>query len=96
VLKVTGPSTLEATVMRQANRTIVHLLNYCAERRTPGLDILEDIIPLRDVPVSLRLEESPRRVYLAPQKNPVPFTYRAGRVELTVPEMAGHQMIVFE
>lgn len=96
LLKVTGPSTLEATVMKQGRRTVVHLLSYCAERRTQSLDVIEDIIPLRDVPVSLRLAKPPRRVYLAPQNATVPFTFQDGRVELVVPELVGHQMIVFE
>ncbi len=96
LLKVTGPSTLETTVTRQPQRTIVHLLNFVAERRTPTLDLIEDIIPLRDVPLSLRREKPPHRVYLAPAQTPVPFTYRNGRAELTVPEIPGHQMVVFE
>ncbi len=96
LLAVTGPSTLEATVMRQRNRTIVHLLSYVAERRTQTFDIIEDILPLHDIPLSLRLAKSPRRVYLAPTMQEVDFVYRDGHAELQVPEVHGHQMVVFE
>ncbi len=96
LLRVDGPTSLEATVMRQRNRTIVHLLQYCPERRTKHLDIVEDIVPLYDVPVSLRLAKQPKRVYLAPTEAVVPFTYANGRATLKVPAVHGHAMVVFE
>jgi hypothetical protein len=98
LLRLDGaPTGLEATVMRQdGQRTIVHLLYYPAERRTRSLDIIEDIIPLSDIHVSLSLPEPPSAVYLAPERTPVSFVYRSGRVELVLPELRGHAMLVFE
>lgn len=97
LLQVQGPSSLEATVMRQpSGRTIVHLLNYCPERRTPQLDIVEDIVPLFEVRMNLKLSKKPKRVYLAPQETPLDFEYADGRVETIVPKVEGHQMIAFE
>jgi hypothetical protein len=110
LLKVDAPTSTEATVTRQVGRasvpaggqgrppyrTIVHLLQYCPERRTPKLDIVEDIVPLYNVPLSLKLPRKPTSVYLAPGREPVSFTYDEGRVSLYVPEVRGHQMIVFE
>lgn len=91
-----APTGLETTVMRQGERTIVHLLYYPAERRARNLDIIEDIIPLSALKVSLSLPEPPSTVYLAPDCTPLPFTYRTGRVELVLPELRGHAMLVFE
>lgn len=87
LLRVDGPTGLEATVMRQPadGRTIVHLLNYAPERRTPSFDIVEDIVPLPNVSVSLKLAARPRAVYLAPERRPLPFEYAAGRVNVRVP-----------
>ncbi|MCC7145334.1 MAG: alpha-L-fucosidase [Phycisphaeraceae bacterium] len=96
VLRVDGPTGLEATVMKQGRRTIVHLLYYSPERRTPTLDIVEDIIPLHDLKLSLKLPARPGRVQLVPQRQDLAFAYRGGRVELTVPRVHGHQMIAFE
>jgi hypothetical protein len=91
-----GPSTLEVTVTQQRQRTIVHLLSFCAERRTPELDIMEDVIPLADVPLSVRRARAPRRVYLAPGGEALIFSHRAGRVETVVPRLDGHAMVVME
>jgi hypothetical protein len=101
LLRMPGaPSGLEATLMRQgtgsAVRTILHLLYYPAERRARDLDIIEDIIPLYDLPLSLKLPVAPQSVYLAPERSPLDFDYADGRLSLILPEMRGHAMVVFE
>ena len=96
LLRVNAPASAETSVTGQGKRTIVHLLCYSPERRTEKLDLIEDVVPLFDVPVSLRLDGAPRKVYTAPDETPIPFEYLAGRVNLRVPEVRGHAMIVFE
>ena len=74
LLHVGGPSGVETSIMRQPKaagrpaRTIVHLLYYPIERRATSLDLVEDIVPLFDVPVSLKHAGKPKRVYLAPDE----------------------------
>ena len=98
LLTVDGPTSTETSVMRQERerRTIVHLLQYCPERRATNLDLIEDIVPIRNVAVSLKLDRRPRRVYLAPMERPLLFRYADGRASVTVPEVNGHEMVVFE
>ena len=96
LLRVTAPTSTEATVTRQKNRTIIHLLQYCPERRATGLDLVEDVVPVFNVPVSVRLAKAPRQVYLAPGREPIPISYQDGRVNFTVPELRGHAMIVLD
>ncbi len=84
------------TVQRQANgRTIVHLL-YATPAKRGEIEVIEDLPTLHDVTLTLRLATPPRRVYLAPQQTDLPFTVRDHQVHATVPEMTGHQMVVFE
>ncbi len=99
LIQVQAPTSTEVTVTRQETptaRTIVHLLQYCPERRAINLDLIEDIVPLYDVAVSLKLEKKPRQVYLAPDKTQLAFTFRNGRAQVRVPKVAGHAMLVFE
>jgi hypothetical protein len=102
LLRVDAPSSTETSVTRQGGRgkqgarTIVHLLHYPPERRTDKLDLIEDVVPLFDVPMSLKLDRAPKKVYSAPDEAPIPFEYLAGRVNLRVPEIRGHAMAVFE
>jgi hypothetical protein len=96
LVRMTAPSFVEATVMRQRRRTIVHLLSYCPARRTPTLDIVEEPVNVANLPLSLRLARAPKQVTLAPQSQPLAFAYRNGRAEVTIPELRGHAMVVFE
>jgi enamine deaminase RidA (YjgF/YER057c/UK114 family) len=96
LLQIDAPSGLEATVMRQPGRTIVHLLFYTPERRATNMDLVEDIIPLFSVPMSLSLPRRPKKVYVAPAQKSLEFGYDGGRVSVVVPEIRGHEMIVFE
>ncbi len=96
LLKVTAPTGMETSVMRQGSREIVHLLFYTPERRTPVLDLIEDIIPLYNLPLALKMPQAPNRVYLAPERSPLEFRYADGYTHVTVPEVNGHAMVVFE
>lgn len=95
LLKVTAPSSTETTVTRQPGRNIVHLLQYCPERRA-NIDIVEDIVPLFNIPLSLRAEHEPKRVYLAPEGTEIPFTCADGYIHVQIPEIRGHTMVVFD
>ena len=93
------PSYGQVTVLRQPearDRLVVHLLAYPVERRTAQLDMIEDVVPLRDVPLSLRPGFRPSRVYEAPSETPLPFSWEGGQARLTVPLVAGHAMVAFE
>jgi hypothetical protein len=90
------PLSLEVSLMRQNNRTILHLLNYNAERRTATLDIIEDVTTLRDLSISIKADKKPTRVYLAPENTDLQWQYANGSVEATLLELRGHAMIVLE
>jgi hypothetical protein len=91
-----APSTAQITVTEQSGRRILHVLHYPAERRTPDIDIVEDVIPLYNLKVGLRTDKSTTRVYLAPQKTTVKFGFQAPYTYAMIPLIQGHQMLVFE
>jgi hypothetical protein len=86
------------------NRLIAHLLYAPITLRaqvtiwgTPRpTEIIEELIPLRDTRVTLRLAHPVRAATLEPQGTPLPFTHDGERVTFTVPEFTGHQMIVLQ
>lgn len=95
LVRHSGPSTLEVVVNEQEaeGRWVVHLLHYVPERRSTTIDIIEDVIPLHDVRLSLRVPRQVRAVRLQPQGVDVSFEQAAGRIDLTVARLEGHQMI---
>lgn len=84
------------TLRRQAGRHVMHLLYATPIKRGENIEVIEDLVAVHDVSCTVKVEKAPKRVYLAPQMEEIPFTYEAGRVCFTVPHMLCHQMVVLE
>lgn len=93
-----GPSTLFITLNEQvqSDRWILHLLHYIPERRGVQFDTIEDVIPLYDIPVAVRVPKAVKRIVTAPAGRVLPFTTEGDRVHIIVPKIEGHEMIVLQ
>jgi hypothetical protein len=87
------PVTAVATVRHQGQDLIVHLLNYVPQRRSNLLDVLEDVIPLHDVHLSIRVDRQPYAVRLVPEDRELPWQWQDGYVEFIVPTLSGYQIV---
>lgn len=98
IVKTSAPSTAELSLLEQPGkkRHVLHLMHYIPESRSQEVDVIEDVIPIYNVQLQVRLAEKPDRVYLAPSLKPIEHTWEDGLVHLTVPEVVGHEMVVFE
>jgi hypothetical protein len=67
-----GPSTLQVMVNEQAaqKRWVVHLLHYIPERRSQEIDIIEDIVPLYNLHLSVKVPQPVREVACVPRSGP--------------------------
>lgn len=93
----TLPSFARANVTAQPGRRMLWLMSYVPERRGDSMDMIEEPIELRDVPVALRADgREIQQVYLAPNREPLPFEMRDGYVHTTVPMVQGYAVVVFE
>ena len=61
-----------------------------------GKEIIEDIVPVYDIQVQLKLPQTIQRVYLAPQKKEITFEQADGMIRFTVDKVECHQMVVLE
>jgi len=95
-VEVRLPSAGRVSLMRQEaeRRHVLHLLYAAPIARGRGIEIIEDIVPLFDVPVSLKLQAS--RVTLAPEGAELPFERVGDRIEFVVPKLELHQMVVLD
>lgn len=95
-LPARGIATLQ--YQQGENRYINHLL-YATPVLKGHVEVIEDIVPLRDVSVGLRLpsQASVKRVYLAPSMEELPYTVNnQDEINYTVPYLDNHQMVVLE
>ena len=81
---------------KEEHRLVHHLLYASPVKRGNGIEIIEDILPVYDVHVTLRTDKTPKRVYLAPSGEDIPFTYENGAVCYTVAKLFIHQMVVID
>jgi hypothetical protein len=92
-----GPSTLLITLNEQIqhNRRVLHLLHYIPERRGRELDVIEDVIPLYNVKVSLRVDKAVTAVMCVPDGQALDFEVQHNQIQFVVPQIMGHQMVAF-
>ena len=96
--EATLPDKGVMTLTRQEkeNRSILHLLFVHTTVRGEKTEVIEDTVPLYNVECTVRCENEPLRVYLAPTGEEIPFTFADGKVRFTVPEVDIHAMAVIE
>lgn len=86
------------TLMEQKDqhRYVNHLLYAVPVKRGAGVEIIEDIVPVYDTAVTLKLPKIIKQIYLAPQEKSIPFTCENGYISFNIPKMECHQMVVLE
>lgn len=85
-----------ATLLEQKDRYIAHLLYAIPTKRGKNIEIIEDIYPVNDVELAVKVKENVKRVYLAPQNTDVDFTVDNGYVKVKGIKVDCHQMVVFD
>ena len=94
-LRHNGPSSVIAAVNEQAeeSRAVAHLLHYIPESKSDDTLIIEDIIPLHELKVSLKLDKEVTKVTCVPEMKELEFSTVDNRLEFVLPKLHGHQMI---
>lgn len=87
-----------ATVMhqREERRYVNHLVYASPVKRGSGVEVIEDIVPVFNTEVSLKLGVEPTRVYLAPDGRDIEYDCTDGVITYTVDKIDCHQMVVIE
>ena len=96
MIKTDLPVSAEVTLRKQEDRFIVHILHYIAERKSRKLDIIDTKIPLYNRRVMLYTGHPPKKVYMAPTGQELPIKFENGYMEVIIPEICGHVMVVAE
>jgi hypothetical protein len=104
-VQVQMPSCGRISFMKSGTRYLLHL--FCAQPQLRGHDVLpqkghqqieiiEDIIPIFNIPCRIILSAEPRRVFTAIDGRTIPFIYQSGRLSFTLERVDIHELIVIE
>ncbi|MCL2352437.1 MAG: beta-galactosidase trimerization domain-containing protein [Firmicutes bacterium] len=96
VVRCALPAAAELTVRMQGGTHIVHILSYIIQRKCRSMDTIEERFPLYNRKISLKTGRKPMKVYTAPQLAELSYNFAGEYVEIEIPEITGHQMIVIE
>lgn len=90
-------SFAQVTVTRQKNRKMVHILSYLPELRGKQMQIIEEPVLLKNACIGLRTDgKKIKKVYLAPSGEEIKFRVEKNYVWVTLSEVSGYQMVVFD
>lgn len=95
-LKTDLPAQGIVTLMKQSDRLVCHLLYASPVKRGNGIEVIEDIVPIYNVELAIKTDKKINKVYLAPQKEDIDFTYENGYISVKLDKIKCHQMVVFE
>lgn len=96
MVKTNLPAQGIVTVQEQANRYIIHLLYAAPVTRGKDVQIIEDLIPIHNTDIEITLPSVPKKAYLAPQIEELPFNIDGNTVKLKLDKFTCHQIIVFD
>jgi hypothetical protein len=93
-VRVESDCSLEVTLARRGEETVVHLIAYHSERRAETPPVVERIPKSRNVLVHLRRETAPSSVVQQPESRELEWSYRDEAVTFPVPDFRLHTAVV--
>jgi len=87
-----------ATLMQQPaeKRYVAHLLYAVPTKRGQNIEIIEDLYPVPNVDLAVKLPATVKGAYLAPQMQPLTVTEENGYAKVQIDSFTCHQMVVFD
>lgn len=97
-LEINLPASGIVTLMhqKQQKRFVNHLLYAPLVKRGESIEVIEDILPVYNTTVTLRIPYEVKKVHLAPQMEEIAFRQEDGILSYTVDRFECHQMVVVE
>jgi hypothetical protein len=97
MLKVVMPSAARVSLLHQPEkfRYVAHLL-YGPPLQRGQCAVIEDLVPLYDVPLAIDVPQDIVHAYLVPGGGALPLKPMGSVTTVTVPVVECHQAVVFE
>ena len=110
-LETSLPAQGKATLQHQLNahRFVLHLLYAAPVKKGINIEVIEDIVPMDETHISLRLQPGAaatgrhrqlpcvvKHIYLAPQMKTLTWSEQDGLLQFQVPRWECHQMVIIE
>ena len=91
-----GVTSLMKQPTDSGERLVNHLAYAITKVRGANIEIIEDLPTVLDTRVTVRANEKPSRVYIAPDGTELDFTYENGKLTYVVPRFECSTLVVIE
>lgn len=97
LVEVEMPSMGRINLLHQPEhrRYVLHLL-YASPIQRGNVRVIEDIVPIYDIPVSINLDEKVTSAYLIPSGENIKLSRKNGKLSVVIPELNCHTALVLE
>ncbi len=98
LISVDAPDVVEVVLKKQGNRTLVHLINHNGERSLNNtIEYTEDIIPIFNIGVKVKLNKLPVSVKLMPENKLLTWNKTDNSsISITIPKLDIYSIVVIE
>ncbi len=101
-IKPAAPGWAEVSLLEQAAaashpaRQVIHVVCYHPRRSMQSINHVDQSWATAGIGLALRRENAPAQVYLAPERQAVPFQFKDGVVSIDLPPVGAHAVVVVE
>ncbi len=93
---VEKPLHVEIMLAKQGERLLIHVINYFAQKRAGFLVNNEEIPPIYNILLRVKVSRPPKRVLLIPDNLEIPFDQEGDWVSVHVPRLDIYAIAVIE
>jgi len=96
IVRLEGSNAVDVAVTRIDGRVVVNLVNTAGPHADPTVAVFDQVPRTGPLEVRIRTGKRPERVILQPGMRHLPFRFADGAVQLTLPDLDIHEIIVIE
>ncbi|MBT4485648.1 MAG: hypothetical protein HOC71_18430 [Candidatus Latescibacteria bacterium] len=96
IVEVTGSHFVDVTVNTINDKLAVNLVNTSGPHNNPNIKVFDEVPPEGPLQVSIMYANKPEKVTLEPAGKELIYNYKNGKIQLTLPGLEIHDIIVVE
>lgn len=96
MVEVQGSKLLHVTVNDLKGKLAINLINAGGNHNSDKVYTYDELPPLTDLNLKIRLPKKPLRIVQQPENKPLPFVYSNGIASVRVPKVAVHSIVWVE
>lgn len=96
IVQIQGPAAVDVQVNRVGGQLAVNLVNTAGPHADPNVAVFDTIPPVGPLEVGIRTGKRPERVVLQPGTRHMSFKFTNATVQLTLPRLDIHEVILIE